>query len=90
MSDVIEAPRCVRAFGAGSTQVRIWSNGMVTYRYALGDDGTAEFTLFSEVGEPHKTEFMRIFRVFSVVVLEGGIEFNTAPWVADKLVSCVG
>ena len=87
MSDVIEAPRCVRAFGAGSTQVRIWSNGMVTYRYAIGDDGTAEFTLYSEVGEPYRPAFDRIIAAFHLVVEERGLTFDTAPWLADKLVS---
>lgn len=80
-------PRCVRVVGVGSTQFRVWSNGACSYRYEVPGAGTMEFSLFSEVGEPYKPAFERIFRVFNVQIDGGAVEMDHKPWFADRLLS---
>lgn len=46
-----------------------------------------EFSLLSEVGEPYKPVFSRIFREFNVQIAEGDVEMDHRPWFADRLLS---
>lgn len=73
----------INVFGCGSSQIKVMKDGTLRFCYEV-PQGTAEFSLYSEVGEPHKAKFERIFKELNLKLGEKR-ELTAYPWYADTL-----
>lgn len=71
----------MKVIHSGCASLQVLDDGTLRYKYS-DKEFTAEFSLFSEVGEPYKADFHHIFKVCGIH--RGSVkQLDAEPWLAD-------
>lgn len=86
--------RAKHVYGFSGAHIRVMPDNTVWFYYWLEgeeeEDGSGEFSLLSEVGEPYRAKFDRIIQEYNFVFASKPKELNHYPYYADQVVSVQG